>query len=182
MKNIVTEQTNILGYTGIVRLSQYNDGKKTLITQKYNQGTSKLFDYLADCLIGDYDCANLKRPAKIKLLKISQDTQEIIEDRHLGFIYTRAKPEKISRSYPESDVPQSVALYSFIIPRDMLRSDITHVGLYLKPAEKSEDYAALCPISLSETELEISSVLVLDWELFISNQIKTKESTDGAEE
>ena len=52
MKNTAINHIN---YTGIVTLSQYINGKKFLITQKHNAGAHMLFDFLADCLVGNFD-------------------------------------------------------------------------------------------------------------------------------
>ena len=66
MKNIAT---NTLGYTGIVTLSQYINSKKIKIAQVHNEGSYPLFNFLSDCLLGDFSIAALALPNKIMLLK-----------------------------------------------------------------------------------------------------------------
>jgi hypothetical protein len=69
--------------------------------------------------------------------------------------------------------------YSFIIPQEYFAAGnnqnairFNAIGLYTNSAQDAKDYAAYCKVDTSGWSLSISSVLVLDWELHISNQIK----------
>ena len=57
MKNIKGIAKSSLEYTGIVNLSQYINGKKFTIAQLHNAGGKPLFEFLADCLVGDFEIA-----------------------------------------------------------------------------------------------------------------------------
>ena len=166
--------TNILGYTGVVTLSQYTGTKKTVLARAHNEGGTALFNYLANCLVGDFDVANMERPTKIMLLNATTDEisgqVQLIKAQNTDFIYLLTRPERV---YNDAE---GVVRYSFIVPQDMLTgTDFNAVGLYPASATTEgadlADYAALCKIELDRNNLALSSALVLDWELHISNSM-----------
>ena len=163
MKNIAV---NNLKYTGIVTISQYIGDKKVKITESYNSGGNPLFNFLADCLVGDFDIAKISRPTKIMLL--SEDENGDLIDKS-GFIYLITKPEKVA---------SNMVKYSFIISRAILDgiNDIKYIGLYNNAAtERSlDEYSAIAAIKIDSATLSTSSMLVVDWKLIISNE-KSKE-------
>ena len=129
-----------------------------------------LFNFLADCLVGDFDAARLNCPAKILLLNFDKETQEVSQAPNTSFIYLLTTPEKL---YSTSE---GIVKYSFIIPQEYFAAgDINGatrfnaIGLYAGSATDAEDYAAYCEVDTSGWSVSISSVLVLDWELHISN-------------
>lgn len=161
---------NALKYTGIVTLSQYIGSKKIKIAQTHNEGGSTLFEFLANCLIGDYTLAKIFRPTQIALLK--RDTQKDQAGNYKydllgGFIHVLTKPEKV---YSNGNCR---VRYSFIIQKETIDSipDFTDVylGLYHEDVSDSTlgDYSAICPLGLTNTV--VSAALVVDWELIISN-------------
>lgn len=159
---------NILNYTGIVTLSQYIGDKKIKIAQAHNEGKIALFDFLADCLIGDFDIAKINRPTAIRLLNKDKDG---IYKGVSGLIYLLNKPEKL---YDEDEGSCKVC-YSFSVSSSLLEDEMefTSVGLYSRHAALSEpgDFAAVCDINNQETsQIDSSSVLIVDWELIIANK------------
>lgn len=164
MKNIAK---NTLGYTGIVTLSQYNGAKKVKLAQLHNKGGNPLFNFLSDCLIGDFDVAKTRRPEKIMLLNYDEQTQTHSK-ASAGFVHLVSKPEKV---YSAS---AGIVRYSFIITRDILESasSFNRLGLYTNAAtdQDLEDFAAYCDIDILGSSISASSVLVVDWELVISNR------------
>jgi hypothetical protein len=166
MGNIKGTAINSLAYTGIVKLSQYIGRKKFTIAQMHNAGGKPLFDFLADCLVGDFEIAKLDRPTKILLLN-EDENNNLSKANDTGFIYLTSKPEKV---YDEAE---GIVRYSFIIPQDIFaNTNFNAVGLYTGTATTVdiEDYAAYCYIGTDVlNDISISSVLVLDWELHISN-------------
>jgi hypothetical protein len=165
MKNIAT---NSIGYTGIVTLSQCINGKKYKIKQVYNSGGNPLFNFFSDCLLGDYDIAEYNRPIKIMLLN-KEEGQPLKKAANSSFIYITTCPEKVYN--PNAGITR----YSFIIPKDILMgTNFNAIGLYTKSATETtlDDYAAICDLSSSEFEVTMatSTVLVLDWQLIISNK------------
>lgn len=171
-KNIKSIAQNNVGYTGIVKLSQYTKNKKFKIAEIHNEGGKPLFDFLADCLVGSFTEASINRPTKILLLnkEINADgsiTYEAAEG--VSFIYLLTKPEKV---YSETE---GIVRYSFIIPQEYFAGDKSRfnaIGLYGDLARYAEDFAACCDVDTSGWSISISSVLVLDWELHIANNFK----------
>ena len=156
-------------YTGIVTLSQYTKGKKFTIAKIHNTGGKPLFNFLADCLTGDFDIAKMDRPTKILLLNID-DAHQVTAAKNTSFIYLLSKPEKV---YSEAG---SIVKYSFIIPQEYFAAGNANgatrfnaIGLYANSATSAEDYAAYCEVDTSDWSISISSVLALDWELHLSN-------------
>lgn len=162
---------NTLGYTGIVTLSQYTRNKKIIVARKHNQGGNSLFNFIADSLAGDFDIARLERPTKILPLKISENAsgeKEIQKASNTNFIQLLTNPEKVP------SVSSGIVRYSFIIPSDVLTdSDFNAIGLYAASATEAdfENYAAICTIDdIDRNNISISSMLVVDWELIITNK------------
>jgi hypothetical protein len=165
----MSKAVNNLSYTGIVTLSQYNKRKKVPILTAYNSGGFHLFNFLADCLIGDFNTAALDRPNKILLLNIEDDeaTQTRTMSRLSGFIYSMT----VEKVY---DKDSMVVRYSFIVPRDYLSdSQFNGFGLYTDSVSENNfinSYAAICKLNtFNSNMISDSSVLVVDWELIISN-------------
>ena len=165
---------NNLKYTGIVTLSQYIKNKKIPIMRVHNSGGSCLFNFFTNCLAGDFESARASVPGKIMLLKrtIQQNdnTQLTVLEPASGFLSLLTTP---TRKLSSSQGDASAVVYSFIVPRDVLEAaDFNGIGLYPMSALTSdyENYAAFAGISLGDTTFSTSSVLVVDWELSISNK------------
>ena len=169
---------NTLQYTGIVTLSQYIGTKKIKIAQVHNTGGSVLFDFLSDCLVGDIEKAQTKKPTKLRLVNYVQ-VSDNLEDGYTfksasaGFIYLLSSPKKTSSS------SESSVTYSFLIPREFLENVQSFsglgLGLYTNSTTDDEsmipDFVAFCKlpeIHASRNVLTKSS-LVVDWKLVISN-------------
>ena len=166
--NIKGAAKNSLGYTGIVTLSQYIRGNRRTITKIHNIGNKPLFDFFADCLVGNFDTAKLYRPNKIMLLYKDADNKTLSKVPDTDFIYLLSNPEKV---YNDSE---GVVKYSFMISQDMFAGKTFNaIGLYTDAATLSDvdNYAAYCDINQDDiSSISISSVLILDWELHISNK------------
>lgn len=167
-KNIKSIAQNNIGYTGVVRLSQYTGSKKFTIAEIHNEGGKPLFDFLADCLIGNFAEASVNRPTKILLLN-KDDNGNYEQADGTSFIYLLTAPEKV---YSERE---GIVRYSFIIPQEYFAGGNSNsirfnaIGLYCDSADSAEDFAACCRVDTSTWSISISSVLVLDWELHIAN-------------
>lgn len=165
MKNIAI---NTIEYTGIVKLSQYIGSKKVEFARFHNSGSYSLFNFFADCLIGDFDVAKLHRPTKIMLLSQDETTKEY--SSLSGFIYQTSKPEKVYATTKGS------VKYSFIIPKDLITTiqaeSISSIGLYADSARDGDvdDYSAIVPVSLNADKVAASSAVIVDWVLNISNR------------
>ena len=174
MKNIIK---NKLSYTGTVRLSQYIGQEKVTIAEIHNAGSNSLFNFLSDCLVGNFDVARAERPANIMLLntefedyKASDGTVtkivKTVKSASNGYIGLLSAQEKI---YEEN---AGKVRYSFMIPRDMIESTtFNSMGLYPSSVSRDdvESYSAICELNIDKNTISPTSVLVVDWELTISN-------------
>ena len=163
MKNTAT---NMLGYTGIVTLSQYINGKQFILAKVHNKGGEALFNFLADCLSGDFETASKNMPIKISLINKSiREDGEPVSDTS-GYVRLRTAPVKV-----KADSESSTVRYSFIVPQEYLHSgDFNCVRLYADSAQGIDDFAAEVDADeLQNVAFTASSVLVVDWELIISN-------------
>lgn len=163
---------NTLIYTGIVTLSQYRCGKKIKVAQVHNTGGNPLFNFLADCLIGDFAIANISRPTKVMLLiKTTEDDGSLSYSAKSGFIYLLSTPEKVYTT------ESTKVRYSFIIPKDNFMEIPTEaekelgLGLYADDAtdENLEKFAAFCSLKDVKNLNAAANNLVVDWDLVISN-------------
>lgn len=167
MKN---KAINTLEYTGVVRLSQYIGSKKVEVAKLQNEGSYSLFNFFADCLVGDFEVAQINRPTKIMLLQKDSKTSEFTSKS--GFIFQTSKPEKVY------DTAKGTVRYSFIIPKDLISSikpeTVTHIGLYANSATDGEEtnFSALVGVDLTNDDLASAAAVLVDWELNISNKNK----------
>ncbi len=181
---------NSLFYTGIVTLSQYSRNKKVPILQLHNSGGNLLFDFLANCLTGDFDLAAPNQPNKIMLLNIEGGIPEDISTLNLAtstitpvsdFIYLLTKPERVNSS------DSCTVRYSFSVASEFLASKAFNcIGLYtdkVSPDKTTDEFknnfVALCKLSTADLEaIPTSSRLVIDWELNISNNSQKNTEAD----
>lgn len=169
---------NTLSYTGIVTLSRYNGSKKIKIAQIHNEGGYPLFNFLSDCLIGDFEIAKLNRPIKIMLLDRTANSGGSYEyTEKSGFIFAYSTPEKVYDN--EKTGAKSTVRYSFRIPRDLLEgTTFNSIGLYTNSASTAENWAAVVVLDeedratvTSVSNSSVASALVLDWELNFYNNV-----------
>ena len=155
--NIKGTTINNIGYTGIVKLSQYTKNKKVPVAEIHNEGGLSLFNFLADCLVGDFDIAKVDRPTKILLLNIDEQNNIKAAD-NTSFIYLLAKPEKV---YSED---AGIVRYSFIIPQEYFAASgvvgsirFNAIGLYTNSVQSvldADNFAAFC-LSFSKESTQI---------------------------
>lgn len=165
---------NSMKYSGIVTISQSIKGKKIKLKQVHNEGTLTLFNFLADCLIGDFDIAKASQPTKIMLLEYKDKDAKgsplatPTYESKSGFLHLVNKPEK------ELKDNKSIVRYSFILSRDNLQgSNFNRIALYTNSVIKVEDctnFAAICPATLDSQLIESATALIVDWELILSNK------------
>jgi hypothetical protein len=173
MKNVAI---NTISYTGIVTLSKYIGDKKIQIAQFHNTGNTSLFDFLANCLAGDFTLAKVNRPTKIKLLRRrGQNISDYYYTSATPFIFLRTPP------VPSSTAGESRVRFSFMIPRDIVESlsygdasnDILGLGLYANSVEdvesESGNFMAFCSLDTLDRASLVNVFLVVDWELVITN-------------
>lgn len=173
MKNIAV---NTLKYTGIVTLSQYIGTKKIQIAQKHNEGGPALFEFLTDCLVGNFTKARATLPNKIILLERDPAAGVDKYKAKSGVIYLLSPAEK-DYDYNENNNPK--VRYSFMVPKEQAESvDFSNlsVGLYNSTFNDKEDIGssdrlancvARCDLDLPVSGV-INTALVVDWEMSFS--------------
>ena len=168
---------NALNYTGIVTLSQYIGTKKIKLAQVHNTGGSSLFNFLANCLAGEFDVAKANIPTKIRLLNRIGDADNYIYSPITSSIFLRTPPE------PSFTTGESRVKFSFIIPRDFLDSasltstpdNTLCLGLYANSVSEDnwDNFMAFCELDSLGQSILANAYLVVDWELIITNSVKT---------
>ena len=154
---------NTIGYSGLVTLYQYVGKKKIKVLEAHNAGATPLFNFLSDCLIGDFEEANLERPAKVMLLNKAEGTYTAAS----GFIYLINKPEKIAA---KDNIEKGIVKYSFMISRDtLLNTAFNAIGLYADNTTRPDGFAAVVDVDTDTEVLTNSSYLLVDWQLTIQN-------------
>lgn len=159
--------SNSIGYTGIVTLSRYIGSKKVTIARVKNEGNIPLFDFLADCLAGNFDTAKIDRPTKIMLLNTDADGT-LTRAGNFSFIHITSKPERVY-----SDEGDSRVCYSFSIPPEaLIGTNCNMIGLYTASATEADlnNFAARCAIDIDTNAISLSMMFEVDWELRISNK------------
>lgn len=166
---------NMLTYTGVVTLSQYIRNKKTIVYQAHNKGGPVLFNFFANCLIGDFAKAEKSLPTKVMFLTNPTGEHEEYYYPVSGFTHLLTTQE---RGY-DDEIPY--VRFSFVIPKDRVAPARTSTNLYLglyneeNPDPTSEalaqKYMAVCPVDI--TGSSANAALVVDWDLYISNPPKS---------
>lgn len=168
MKNIAT---NALNYTGIVTFYQRIGTKKIKVAQFHNTGGTSLFNFLSNCLAGDFAIAKLNRPTKVKLLRRYENaTGTYSYESVTQFIFLRTPPA------PTFNAGESRVRFSFIIPRDFLDKltsydGVLGLGLYANSVLEgdTENFMAFCALDELDQSALVNVFLDVDWELVISN-------------
>ncbi len=172
---------NKFNYSGVVKLSVYEDNELISSRKIKNSGTDFLFDFFAYSLMGEFDKAKLYRPTKILLQKIYYDNDGIEEESTpaSGFVYLRSKPQLVYKDETES---RTVKL-SFVVPRTAIsNTEFNRVCLFADcmTYDEQNNYSAFCDLDATEdlmggttniSSWSLSTVLMIDWELTISNKI-----------
>jgi hypothetical protein len=163
---------NSVAYAGIVTLSQQVKSKKFTIAKIHNEGGISLFNFLADCLTGDFSNVNINRPMQIMLLHKDGDSYQKANNVST-FSQLLSAPERV---YSETE---GIVRYSFIIPYESLaNTNFNAIGLYPLSAsvDELENFSACCEVNLDSisNKLSKSSVLAVDWELHIFNPSAAK--------
>lgn len=185
MKNKIT---NNIEYSGKVKISAIRDGIVLSSNEFHNSGTSTLFSFFSYCLMGAFEEASLFCPSKVRLLIANETAEAAGADAEVtaasGLVYVHTRPERVI--HPEID--GGTVKFSFMIPRTMIDSvGFNRIALYPQYARDSDlyDYVAYCDLSGEDdlaasmyTAWSLSSVLLIDWELTISNKITKIKAKD----
>jgi len=165
-----------IGYEGKVTLTLKNNNYVLSSKTYKNRGTAQLFKFLGYCLIDSYEEAKNLLPNKIMLLqntspnKLNPDSTKVIP-RTTWQTLTKV-PAIISAS------GQVKVVYSFEIAQAAIEDDFNQVALYGALVNDPQDFSAYYFLKDARGELESqnvsewspSTVLLIEWELSLSNQ------------
>lgn len=197
-KNTKLNRTATIGYRGDVKFSTYI-GKHLISSKAYkNEGATPLFNFLANCLAGNFPAAYQKRPYKIRLLKVVGETpndaimpqalkENTAVDRYCSdFIMMTSAPEVIIQ---ETSSSQSCKVsFSFTFPSSYVNySGANVIAIYgpgvTDPAEYSAYYKLTKevadgnitrkewdPIIRDFEDDEANKIFAVEWTMTLANQ------------
>lgn len=172
-----------IGYEGKVTLTLKNNGR-TLKSQTYkNNGTVELFNFLGNCLINKFTEAEKLLPNQILLLYNSKSPT------HAYAKSVTPQSEFIGLAQTPSivDDPETESVkvtYNFEVANQLIEGEFNQIALYgagktnpgLEVAEFSayyfltDDSGAFMTMSPKKDGWSATTVLLIDWELSISNK------------
>jgi hypothetical protein len=161
---MVGTANNSIAYAGIVTLSQQVNTKKFTLAKMHNAGGISLFNFMADCIAGDFSNANVNRPKMIVLLN-KDDSGNYTLAENAEWVALLSNPERVY------SLTEGIVRYSFIIPYEQLAgSNFNAIGLYSNKTTDLQNFSAVCHIDAEDiSNLSKSSSLAVDWELHICN-------------
>ncbi len=171
-----------LGYEGKVTLT-LKSNNRVLKSQTYkNKGTARLFKFLGHCLAGAYGEAQGYLPTQIVLLYngagsglTSTATEDNVTQRSSWISYAQT-PTIIS----DDTLEQVRVVYSFEVTKAAVTGEFNQVALYGVNASDITEFSAYYYLTDPENpgnfflqsinDWSASTVLLIDWELIISNK------------
>ena len=172
-----------LGYAGKVTLNLKLDNQLIAKQTIHNTGRAPLFKFFASCLAADWNTASATFPSRIVLFSADNKEKEFDSSKWIAAKALTPSSGIMQSTTPEiitdSDLNSCAVRYHFRIPTSLIGGNDTAVlgkiGLYSKITDLKEPLAY---IFIGEAEKELlkkaannpNLVIVLDWELTISNQ------------
>ena len=193
-KTLNTQISQGIGYEGKVTLNLFKNNKLINKYPIHNTGRITLFEFFISCLAAQWDAAYDKYPNKIVLFRRGADdetdfdatywTEDYIVTPAQGIIQASV-PEKTSNENGSCSVK-----YHFRIPTALIAGgdagQITKVGLYNNLVQLENPLAYIFVPTAIQEELAAANnnpnlVIILDWELIISNKVSLTVSTTESE-
>ena len=183
-KTIITETNQNIGYQGVVTLTVKNNQQIISKHRIHNSGRVPLFKFLANCLSANWGSAQSNFPSKIILFKA--DPSETSSQTFNELYWTTEYAVTPDVGILQSTVPVVIGneennsctvKYHFRIPTSLISStNIGKSGLYSQLATINNPLAYVFVDSETQDALEGAEgnpnlVVLLDWELTISNKI-----------
>ena len=189
--NYNTSNCDFTSYTGKVTVSVYDNDRLIKTTTSHNKGMSTLFNFIGNCLKGDFKSARESRPCKLVLLKADESektkTNPIEKPKFWTEAYAISAPtvyDTAAMAIPNGD--SSKVTYHFRIPSLNLVAGATVKKLLLLPIK----YTALteaCAYYCLDNEITLPQrsgniTIIVDWTLIFSNSTTTSTTTnDGGD-
>lgn len=185
-KKIKVNSKSSLNYKGEVKVDIL-DGKRIISSRKIkNNGKISLFIFLAQCLTGKYNMAELNRPCYVQLFSVDPDTPEADLFNLQTEWEQKTFPINMSTSptidYNSSDTEYAQGAFKFIIPFSQI-IDKDNLNLLVLKSQKnvaSEDQKEVCayiylndpnrsPLIPDELADDDRYNIFIEWTLSISN-------------
>jgi hypothetical protein len=185
-----------LGYEGKVTLTLKNNGHVLKSRTYKNNGTVELFKFLGNCLVSKFTEAEKLLPNQILLLsnKSSQplpaNAKTDIEPQS-EFIGLAQTPSIVD----DPDTESVKVTYNFEVPNQSIHGPFNQIALYgagkIKPTLEVKEFSAYYfladngkfdEINPESADWSATTILLIDWELSISNKNIVTEITGNTGE
>ena len=180
---IVTQTDQQIGYKGKVTLNLYDsDRKKTINTvQVHNTGTVHMFNFLANCLIAQWNVAQANYPSRIVIFKTEAGEETFDPDKWKSENAITPDTGILQSSIPllETDYDKQTCSvkFHFRIPTSLISQvgSAGKIGLYSRMITLNEPLAYVFISSEEQSALAAAAnnphlVIILDWVLTIPNK------------
>jgi hypothetical protein len=188
-----------LGYEGKVTLTLKSNGR-VLETRTYkNRGTSKLFEFLGYCLMDEFETVKGLLPTKIRLLYNTEVASSDTYSADPTSVAIRTAPQERIQAptfINDSAKAQVKVIYNFEVPKEAIfgegeqitQRQFNQIALYGAKIEDPTEFSAFYflvnekgdSISYDAKDWSATTVLLIDWELILSN--KNIETQNNREE
>jgi hypothetical protein len=167
-----------LGYEGKVTLTLKSDNRVLKSKTYKNNGTAHLFKFLGYCLVGSYQEVKHLVPARILLLDNNSASPETADAKNIVQRSAWTDYAQLPTIISESSPSQVRITYSFEVPRAAITGSFNQVALYGCGISDMRDFSAYYYLtdssggfdSLNIEEWSMTTVLLIEWELTISNK------------
>ena len=209
--DVVKKQDTVsVGYSGKVIVTVVDDRKVVSRKVGHNAGGQPLFQFLAQCLCGNYENTKPLQPLKIKLfynnatnendaitniqnwVKSEGDFTSVVSASNFIFVNAAGATEEIADE--EGNKNGCKAILHFRVPFSFVtRTEINQICLYAQNANDDKKYSAyylftdsknkekLAPIKVNNQQASYN--LIIEWELSIANvEVTNTQTASGGNE
>lgn len=190
MNNLIEYNSNncdYTSYTGVVTVSVYDNDRLIKSTTSNNAGMSTLFNFICNCLKGDFKSARESRPCKLILLKKddneSEDSTPLTDKESNKTYWSESYAVSAPTVYDTAaigtvDNNKCDITYHFRIPSLNLQTGAEIKKLLLLPV-KYTTFSEACAYYVLENEIKLPEksgniTIIIDWKLIFSNKTEKK--------
>ena len=170
MKEKHTKINNGINYHGEVSISVM-DGKRKLCAVTHNNGKKGLFNFLSNCLLGNFMAAKSSYPSKIACFETVADT-DTVPVRLSSFIRYDSSRWEVKETSTESSI-----YFHFRIPYVALKpGTISILRLYTNEISGENTEESICaeinlkePITVPDTT-DGNFAIIVDWKMTLTDK------------
>lgn len=164
------ESNSYIGYIGNVIIKEYKKDKLIKTSIGHNEGTAKLFKYVANCIAGNVN--NSLMPSYINIFNDSEKNPSLntlcgsIDNTHFSTVQVR--------EYNDKELGDAYAAeFTFMIPANAAQQTISMICLYdisrLTNTNVEQYMARIKLDSPIERSTSSTTNLVITWQLIVYN-------------